>query len=163
MDYTLFVQAIADYAVFPVVLLGGWALLWIPKKQKYQAYCRILLAGLTAFLLAKLVATVYQPAAERPYELLGVTPGASYLDNPGFPSDHALFVTAIALAVWFETRRKWLSLTLAIFVIIVCIGRVLALVHTPLDVIAGVIIACVGGLWYIQRDSTKPTGRKKHI
>ena len=163
MDYTLFVQAIADYAVFPVVLLGGWALLWIPKKQKYQAYCRILLAGLTAFLLAKLVATVYQPAAERPYELLGVTPGASYLDNPGFPSDHALFVTAIALAVWFETRRKWLSLTLAIFVVVICIGRVLALVHTPLDVVAGVVIACIGGLWYLQRDSIKPAVRKKHI
>ena len=161
MDYTLFVQAIADYAVFPVVLLGGWALLWIPKKQKYQAYCRILLAGLTAFLLAKLVATVYQPAAGRPYELLGVTPGASYLDNPGFPSDHALFVAAIALAVWFETRRKWLSLTLAVFVVVICIGRVLALVHTPLDVVAGVIIACIGGLWYLQRDSVKPTARKK--
>lgn len=161
MDYALFVQAIADYAVFPVVILGGWALLMIPKKQKYQAYCRILLAGLTAFLLAKLIATIYQPTAERPYELLGVTPGASYLDNPGFPSDHALFVAAIALAVWFETRKKWLSLTLGLLVVVVCVGRVLALVHTPLDVIAGVIIACIGGIWYLQRD-TKKVSRKKH-
>lgn len=160
MDYTFFVQVIADYAVFPVVLIGAWALLSIPKNQKYQAYCRILLAGLTAYLLAKLAATLYQPAAERPYELLGVSAGASYLDNPGFPSDHALFVTAIALAVWFETRRKWASLTLVFLVLVVCIGRVLALVHTPLDVVAGVIIACVGGLWYLQRDG-KPARRKK--
>ena len=160
MDYALFVQAIADYAVFPVVILGGWALLMIPKKQKYQAYCRILLAGLTAFLLAKLIATIYQPTVERPYELLGVTPGASYLDNPGFPSDHALFVAAIALAVWSETRKKWLSLTLGLLVVVVCVGRVLALVHTPLDVIAGVIIACIGGIWYLQRDMKKVSGKK---
>ena len=163
MDYALFVQAIADYAVFPVVIIGGWALLAIPMKEKYRAYCRILLAGITAFLLAKLVATIYQPAAERPYELLGVTPGASYLDNPGFPSDHALFVTAIALAVWFETKRKWTSVILASLVVIVCVGRVLALVHTPLDVVAGVAIACVGGIWYLQRDPTKKASKsKKH-
>jgi undecaprenyl-diphosphatase len=152
MDYAFFVQLIADYAVFPVVLLGGWALLTIPKGQRYRAYCRILLAGLTTFLLAKLLATVYQPTEARPYELLGVTAGASYLDNPGFPSDHALFVTTIALAVWFETRRKAISLILAILVVAVCAGRVLALVHTPLDVIAGVAVACIGSLWYLQRD-----------
>ncbi len=153
MDYAFFVQLIADYAVFPVVIIAGWALLMIPNKQKFRAYSRILMAGLTAFLLAKLLAIAYQPSEVRPYELLGVTPGASYLDNPGFPSDHALFVMAITLAVWFETRRKWLSLVLAVLVVVVCIGRVLALVHTPLDVIAGVMVACVGGLWYLQRDT----------
>jgi undecaprenyl-diphosphatase len=160
MSDAFFVQLIADYAVFPVIILAGWALLMIPNNQKYRAYCRILLSGLTAFLLAKLLSTVYQPAEARPYELLGVTPGASYLDNPGFPSDHALFVTTIALAVWFETRRKTVSIILAAFVVIVSLGRVLALVHTPLDVIAGVLVACVGGLWYLQRD--KPTLHKKH-
>jgi membrane-associated phospholipid phosphatase len=32
----------------------------------------------------------------------------------------------------------------------VAIGRVLALVHTPIDVIGGMAIACIGALWYIQ-------------
>ncbi len=153
MSYDFLVQVIADYSVFAVVILAAWALLMIPNDQKYRAYCRILMAGLTAFLLAKLLATIYQPTDMRPYEILGVTPGASYLDNPGFPSDHALFVTAIALAVWFETRRKGLSLVLAALVIVVCVGRVLALVHTPLDVVAGVLVAGVGAVWYLQRDA----------
>lgn len=152
MNYDLFVQVIADYAVFPVAIIGAWALLTIPKQERYQAWCRVLLAGLTAFLLAKLIATVYQPAESRPYELLGVAPAASYLDNPGFPSDHALFVAAITLAVWFETRRKLTTLILAILTVTVCVGRVVGLVHTPLDVVAGVLIACVGALWYLQRD-----------
>lgn len=161
MDQDVFIQLIADYAVFPVVLLGAWALLSIPNKQKYRAYCRILLAGLTAFLLAKLVAAVYQPEVSRPYELLGVDPGASYLDNPGFPSDHALFVAAIALAVWAETRQKTISVILAVLVVVVCVGRVLALVHTPLDVVAGVLIAGVGGLWYLQRDKAPAASANK--
>ena len=153
MDYELFVRLVADYAVFPVVILGVWALLWkVPKGQRFKAYSRVLLAGLTAFLIAKLLAVTWQPTDMRPYELLGITPGASYLDNPGFPSDHALFVTAITLAVWAETRQKWLVVLMMILVVVVCVGRVLALVHTPLDVVAGAIVACVGGLWYLQRD-----------
>lgn len=153
-----FIQLIADGAVFPVIVLGTYALIAkVPSGHRYAAYCRILMAGLTTYLFAKLLGTVYQPAVERPFELLGVSPGAAYLDNPGFPSDHALFVTAILLAVWFETRNKWLSAAIAVFVVLVCVGRVAALVHTPLDIAGGVSVALVGGLWYF----TNPYWNKK--
>ena len=149
MTLELIIRLIADVAVIPVILLGAWALLFkIPKGHRFEAYCRILLAGLTAYMLAKFIATIYQPATLRPFELLGVEPGAAYLNNPGFPSDHALFVTAIVCAVWFETRMKKLSIVLASLVLLICIGRVVALVHTPLDVIGGVVIALTGALWY---------------
>lgn len=144
------IQFIADGAVIPVVLIGAYALIAkVPSKGRYAAYCRILMAGLTAFLIAKLLATLYQPAGERPFQILGVAPGAAYLDNPGFPSDHALFVTAIALAVWFETKSKVLTAILAALVVLVCVGRVLALVHTPLDVVGGILVALVGAAWYL--------------
>jgi membrane-associated phospholipid phosphatase len=156
MDYAWFVKLIADYSVVPIVLLGAWALLFgVPKGGRYEAYCRVLMAGLTAYLFAKLIGAVYQPTGMRPYEMLGLHPGASYLDNPGFPSDHTLFVTAIALAVWFETTYRKLAVGLFLLVIVVAVGRVLALVHTPLDVSAGIVIALIGGLWYLQgRDSS---------
>lgn len=154
----LLIRLIADYAVFPVVLIGAYLLVFkIPKGQRYQAYCRILMAGLTAYLLAKLAATIYQPSDLRPFELLGLEAGASYLNNPGFPSDHALFVTAIALAVWFETKAKKTAIVLFVLVALVAIGRVLALVHSPIDVIAGIIIAGIGALWYLN----KPGGQKE--
>ena len=70
------------------------------------------------------------------------------MDNPGFPSDHALFAMFLALAVWYSTRSRRLGLVMAALAAVVCIGRVLALVHTPLDVVGGIIIACVGALWY---------------
>lgn len=145
----ILVQFIADGAVFIVAAIAIYALVaLVPNKKKYTAYSRILMAGLTSLLIAKFMATIYQPATERPFELLGVEPGASFMNNPGFPSDHALFVTAILLAVWFETRNRILSSILLVLVILVCLGRVLALVHTPLDVVGGVFAALVGAIWY---------------
>lgn len=146
------IAILADGIMIPIVLIAGYALLFkVPREQRFQAYTRILLAGLTAYLVAKLLATIY-PVSERPFELLGQDPGASYLNNPGFPSDHALFATFLLLAVWFEARQKTLTLILLVLVVSVCAGRVLALVHTPLDVIGGIIVAAFGALWYLQRD-----------
>jgi membrane-associated phospholipid phosphatase len=157
------IRFIADYAVIIVALVGVWALVFkIPKGQRFKAYSRILMAGLTAYLLAKFLATIYQPSTLRPFEELGVAPGASFLPNPGFPSDHALFVTAIACAVWFETRMKKLSIFLAIMVVLICVGRVVANVHTPLDVTAGVIIALIGALWYSNQPRTINEKREIH-
>ena len=48
-----------------------------------------------------------------------------------------------------------------IIAMLVCIGRVLALVHTPLDVVGGIVVACVGALWYVDWQSTKRTSSKK--
>lgn len=159
MDIDFFIRLIADIAVFPAVLIGAYALVFkVPKGQRFKTYCRVLMAGLTAYLIAKFVATIYQPTDQRPFELLGVDPGAAYLDNPGFPSDHALFVTAILAAVWFTTKNKLLSGMLLVLVILVGVGRILALVHTPWDVIAGVAIALVGALWYIQTSAVEKRG-----
>lgn len=145
------IKLCADGALLPIIAIAGYALLFlVPKGHRFEAYTRILMAGMTAYLVAKLLAAVYQPSGERPFEILGVKPGALYLQNAGFPSDHALFSAFLTLAVWFETRRKGLTIILASLTVIVCIGRVLALVHTPLDVIGGVLVACVGALWYLQ-------------
>lgn len=151
------IRLLADGAVIPVILLAGYALLYkVPKGQRFEAYCRILMAGLTAFLIAKLLGSVYQPSGERPFEILGVEPGASYLDNAGFPSDHALFTMFLTLAVWFETKHRKLAAVMLTLTLLVCIGRVLALVHTPLDVIGGVIVAALGSIWYLQPKKDTP-------
>jgi membrane-associated phospholipid phosphatase len=159
------IALLADGAILPIVLIAGYALLFlVPKGHRFEAYARVLMAGITAYLCAKLLASVYQPSGERPFEILGVEPGASYLPNAGFPSDHALFAGFLTLAVWFETRRKTLTVILTLLTLTVCIGRVLALVHTPLDVVGGLIVACTGAVWYFQADRNyiAPTSRKKH-
>ncbi len=155
------IRLVADGTLIPIVLIGIYALIVkVPNNRKYEAYCRILMAGLTAYLAAKFMATLYQPTGERPFELLGVAPGAAYLNNPGFPSDHALFAAAIFFAVWSETKHKILTWTLAALVVLVCVGRVLALVHTPLDVLGGLVAAAIGAGWYLTALPVKSKSKK---
>ena len=150
----IFVRLIADLLVIPVVLIGIYALIrYVPKSRRYQTYAAVLMAGLTSYLVAKIIGLFFQPTNLRPFELLGVDAGASYLNNPGFPSDHALFTMAIVLAVWFGAKNKKLALVALVLTLLIAIGRVLALVHTPLDVIGGIVIACVGAVWYFCQPS----------
>lgn len=145
----LLTRLLADALVVPIALIGAYALLrYVPHKQKFDAYARIIMAGLTALLLAKLTATLWQPTDVRPFIEQGMSPGAAYLDNPGFPSDHALFTLAITLAVYCETQKKKLAVFLLILTLLVGVGRVVALVHTPLDVLGGFFFASLGALWY---------------
>jgi len=149
MTSELVIKIFADWAMIPIILLGSYALIFkIPNNRKLKSYSILIMAGLTAYLIAKIISMIYQPSEMRPFELLGTVAGASFLNNPGFPSDHTLLISALTLAVWFETKQKVITIIMAVLTITVCIGRVLALVHTPADVIGGVIIATIGAVWY---------------
>lgn len=164
MDAGLILKILADWLVIPIVLLGVYALLrYVPKREKYQIYSKVLMAGLTAYVVAKIAGLLFQPGEYRPFELLGVEAGASFLNNPGFPSDHALFTMAITLAVWFGAKQKKIAILCLVMTLLVGVGRVLALVHTPLDVIGGLLIACTGIVWYgfLPTEKTKRTKSDK--
>lgn len=146
----MIIRFLADGLMVLIALLAGYSLLFrVHRKNVYDTYARIFMAGISSYWVAKMVATLWQPAALRPFELMGSEAGASYLNNPGFPSDHALFATFLTLAVWYATRNRTLVGTMATLTVLVCVGRVLALVHTPLDIAGGVIVAGIGALWYI--------------
>ena len=156
----LIIHLMADGLLIPVVLAAAWALWFkIPKTEKSRAYSIFVLAGMSTYLLAKLIAAVWQPDAVRPFVEKGVSAGALYLQNSGFPSDHALLCAFLTLSVFFLTKEKKLAIVMAIMTILVCAGRVLALVHTPLDVTGGVVIACLGSIVYLQYQSSA----KKHF
>lgn len=144
----------ADYLIVPIALAAGAALLFVPHAQRAQLWARAVVAGLTALLFAKVISLLYQ--GERPFETLGVAPGASFLPNPGFPSDHALLVFSATFIVWATTKNVWLSSVLLAASMAVAIGRVVALVHTPADVIGGFVCACAAvGVVYGRRFFTK--------
>ena len=52
---------------------------------------------------------------------------------------------------YFEAKNKKLAVACLILSLLVCVGRVIALVHTPLDVAGGLLIACVGVVWYVPK------------
>ena len=132
----IIIRIMADGLVVPIVLVAAWAMLRLPRKERFDRIARGIVAGLIALLSAKLMSLIYQDG-ERPFMILGVDPKAAYLNNPGFPSDHVLFVFAITFVVWASTKSKPLTLALLIMSVMVAAGRVLALVHTPLDVLGG--------------------------
>lgn len=141
MEQDLLLKIIADYLVIPIVLVGGVMLLLVPARDRYILWAKAVLSGLVALLFAKIIAQFYQGV--RPFEQLGVEPGAAFLPNPGFPSDHALLVFAVAAVVWATTKNKWVSGVLLVAAILVALGRVFALVHTPADVIGGALCAII--------------------
>lgn len=126
------------------------AVLWVlrekPKLSKLVPY--VLMAGLTSLLVGKLF-SFWQPSSARPFELLGREAGAVFMNNPGFPSDHALLATVVVVTVFMLTPYKKLSIGLALLVVAMSIARVLALVHTPLDVVGGIVAGLAGVVWFV--------------
>lgn len=151
---TLIVQILADWLVVAVVMVGVAGIVFVPKGQRYQAITKALMTGLTALLLAKIGSLFYQ--GQRPFEALGLAPGASYLNNPGFPSDHVLLVATITLVVWASTKNKRLAVVLLGLSLLVAIGRVAALVHSPADVIGAALFASLAALLIYGRNLFKP-------
>ena len=147
----IIIRIMADGLVVPVVLIGLWMMLQLPSKVRVERIARGIFTGLVALLLAKLLSLFYQEG-ERPFMILGVDPKAAYLNNPGFPSDHVLFVCTITFIVWASTKHKAWSGLLAVLSILVAIGRVVALVHTPLDVVGGLVAALVAATLVYGRD-----------
>jgi len=144
------IRFLADYLLIILLASGSAVLLYdCIKRSLWRRVPYVVMAGLTSLLFAKLISLVYQPELVRPFVEKGVDPGAAFIDNPGFPSDHALLGGVVVLAVYAFTGRRWVSLILLVMALVMMVARVLALVHTPFDVVGGAAIAAVGGLWYI--------------
>lgn len=147
-----FVRFLADDTLFIIIGVTGVALLrGVPRRVVVRDYSYGAMAGLTALLLGKLMSLLYQPARERPFLELGTQPGAEFIDNPGFPSDHMLLAVVCVYAVLALTPYTKTAYLLAVLALLMGAGRVLALVHTPLDIVGGIIAATLGAVWYISR------------
>lgn len=141
-------RIIADGLFVPLAAMAVYTLAMnVPHPKKFLIYSRLIMAGLTSYVTAKIIALFYQPSHMRPFESMGVDPGAAYLNNPGFPSDHALLAMFLVIAVWYATRDKTLTFVMLGLAVLIGVGRIIALVHTPLDVIGGFMLAFVGVIW----------------
>lgn len=143
------VKLFADGALVLVLAVAGLCLLWELRRDFWQRTPLIIMAGLTSLLVGKIMSLLYQPETMRPFQKMGLEAGAAYVNNPGFPSDHALLAAAAVLAVYVICRTfRWLAYPMALLVVLMCVARVIALVHTPADVIFGVLAGLSGGIWY---------------
>jgi membrane-associated phospholipid phosphatase len=146
----MFVDIFADYGLIAIVVIGAAAGgFWLIRNYKKIAIIApyVLMAGLTSLVVAKFMSLLPVQQA-RPFIQQGVEAGASFIDNPGFPSDHALVATVIVLAVYCITPYRRVAYTLVVLTILMSIARVLGLVHTPFDIVGGVVAGMAGVIWY---------------
>jgi undecaprenyl-diphosphatase len=143
------VQFLADWLLVLMVPVAGLAVWFgVAKKERRQRFGCILVAALTALLVAKIMSLL--PINEvRPFVEEGVEPIVSYMPNPGFPSDHVLLAFVMAYAVIFMTRFRWLGWGLVVASVLVAAGRILGLGHPHLDDLGGGAAASFGAVWYL--------------
>lgn len=144
----LIVRLFADGALVALIIVCTLIILTAIRRHFWISVGPLVMAGLTSLFVGKVMSLLYQPAVARPFLELGVSPGAAYIDNPGFPSDHALLATVLVVAVYALTQQRRLVAILASVVFAMAVARVAALVHTPLDVIGGIVAGLAGAVWY---------------
>lgn len=109
------------------------------RKQRLQFLLTIIIAGVIAYILSKILSSLYYDP--RPFVSQNITPLIPHAPDNGFPSDHAWFTSVIAACIYMF-NQTYGKLAFAI-VIIVGIARVMAHVHSPIDIIGGIAIGVV--------------------
>lgn len=137
---------LATYLIFVALAAAGFVLIrtWRDRAARVvlvAAYLRAIAAAGLGYAGNALFALAF--ARPRPFVTLGV---ASLIGAPAtsksFPSDHATLAFAIAATLAFAwPQRRWQLFTVAA---LIAVGRVMAGVHYPVDVLAG---AAVGLCW----------------
>lgn len=140
----------AKYLVFLIPLVWLYVFFKIEIKSRRQFILTTLLAVAIAVILSKLAGKFY--FHHRPFVMNNITPLVSHPNNNGFPSDHTLLATTLALVI--TVYRKQLGVVALIVAISVGIGRVLADVHWPVDIIGGLmfgVIAAYTGYYIVKK------------
>jgi undecaprenyl-diphosphatase len=131
----------AKYLFVFVVLIFCWGWLQANRKTKINMAAAIVSAGIAAVILDKLAGKLYYDP--RPFVTHHVTPLVAHAADNGFPSEHTLFTFTVATVLYFyRPKLSYLAFGLAL---LVGIGRVAAHVHSPIDIIGGIILGVLAG------------------
>ncbi len=125
--------------VLPVVIAIGYIFI-TNRKRDYLTYAVIVLIVSYAFGFA--AGQLYNNPL--PFVVENVAPLIAHVANNGFPSDHVLLAGALAGIV--TAFNLPLGIFLWLIAVLIGIGRVLALVHHPIDIIASLLIAALSAL-----------------
>jgi undecaprenyl-diphosphatase len=132
----------AQYLYLFVIL--GIAIAWLKEKRetKFKFLVAIIVAGGIAFVLSRIASRLYYDP--RPFVVEHVKPLFPHPADNGFPSDHALLTgTLTAIAYFFNKKTASVMLVLTV---IIGAARVLAKVHSPLDIAGGWVFGIIGAV-----------------
>ncbi len=132
----IFITFLASFLIF--VLFGGLFILWfIDGKIKKEQVIHAILAIFITWIISEVIKTFFPTI--RPYLIQGED--ALTLTNPNdgaFPSFHTMSAFALSVTIYLHDQK--VGLWFLIGAILVGIGRVLANVHYPIDIIGGALL-----------------------
>ncbi|HTK33003.1 MAG TPA: phosphatase PAP2 family protein [Candidatus Paceibacterota bacterium] len=131
---------LAKYFFILSPLILGIYFMYLPLSSKKKMAIFALTALIFTYILG--VAAGYLYFDPRPFVVGHFAPLIPHAPDNGFPSDHALFVSGLAMVGLYWSRR--LGIALWIIAILVSIGRVLVGVHHFVDVAGSMLIAIIG-------------------
>lgn len=157
----LVITFIAQYLLFLLIAAAGVYWLTQPKTIKLKIVFIGIIGSLIALILMKVGAALfYDP---RPFVDSTIVPYFKHAADNGFPSDHTSLATVLALTIFFVSRK--VGLTLLIGAVAIGTARVIAHVHSPIDIIGGLVIGMISvyisqllyGLWQKHRQQKQPS------
>ena len=128
------------YIVAVLIVISVW--LALPRTQKRQMFIFSIISLPLIYLASRLASMLYFDP--RPFVVDHFTPLIAHTADNGFPSDHTLLVSALAV-ITFPFAKKTASIVLALAVI-VGFARVYAGIHHPIDIIGSLVISTIVGL-----------------
>lgn len=139
-----FLRIIYKYASYPVFVLYPLLLIYTFLNRQIADFVKILVIPAVTFVMVTLLRLLINRA--RPYEALDINPLIKKnKSGQSFPSRHAASVFIIAMA--FLYVNIYAGIALLILGTIMCAARVLAGVHYVSDVIVGVVISVILGVF----------------
>lgn len=103
---------------------------------------RFAAAAVTALAAGRILQT-FLPHRDRPIvELSGWAATSAFGAESSFPSDHAVFMTAMATAIFLVDRKVGI-LAIAWTAVVILLPRVLLNYHYPSDIVAGAVLGAL--------------------
>ena len=132
----------AQYGIIASVVIAFVVWLRLPNQQKWDFAVMGIIGGLIALLFLELGGKVYYDP--RPFVVQHIAPLFSHAADNGFPSDHTLLATFLAVCVlWYS--RSW-GMVLIVVAVVIGAARVAAHIHHPIDIAAAMAFALVAAL-----------------
>jgi len=122
-----------------ILLIGGTFALFISKSKRKKLFWVTAVTLPVSFLVSRIVSTFYYNP--RPFVVDDSSSLLFHIADNGFPSDHMLLVSTIAVIVLMFNRP--LGIILLVLSSLVGLGRVLSNVHHSIDILGSVVIATV--------------------
>lgn len=134
-----------------VVLLLVFILATNYRKYLKMAVAAVVAAVFSRFIVTEIIRFIFpriRPFVEKSVNIL-----INYNSKePSFPSGHAAFFFAMAMVVYFNSKK--LGAAFFIFAFLISISRVFSGIHWPSDILAGALVGIFSG-WLVYKISKR--------